>query len=198
MSYRGSARQVRQLLLAEYLADVTHAAISVQALSVGRHHPGRFLAAMLQGVQTEIGEPRGIFMVEDTKYVPLVFEVVLHIVVGQRGGNSSHIASIWQSEMAQLLVLILISGSGVEIAILLSLRLVTAIKGWCGVTVGMFGGVRREIPVASRKKVPESRSLPHGKKFPKLFVAQQLFVQLNSHPVGEAEVGSAGEQPTKE
>ena len=73
--------QIRELFLTKYFADIAHAAIGVQAFSVGGNHPGRFLPAMLQGIQPEISEPRGILMIEDTKYATLVFELVQHLVV---------------------------------------------------------------------------------------------------------------------
>jgi hypothetical protein len=40
---------------------------------------------VLQSVQPEIGEPRGILMVEDTKYATLVFELIQHLVVSCGG-----------------------------------------------------------------------------------------------------------------
>jgi hypothetical protein len=36
---------------------------------------------MLQSIKPEISEPRGVFMVEDTKYATLVFKLVQHLVV---------------------------------------------------------------------------------------------------------------------
>jgi hypothetical protein len=82
VAYARSTRQVREFLLPENLADVAHTAMRVQSLSVARNHPGGFLPSMLQRVQPEIGQPGGIFMIEDTKYATFIFELIQHIVVG--------------------------------------------------------------------------------------------------------------------
>jgi len=53
-------------------------------------------------------------------------------------------------------------------------------------------------PVASRKKVPESPFVASRKKVPETNHCKTAIRSIRFHPVGEAEAGSAGEQPTKE
>src|SRR5712692_2607587 len=61
---------------------MAHRALSRQPLAVGRDHAARFLAAMLQRVQAEIGQTRGLRVPVDAKHAALftqfVFERIDH------------------------------------------------------------------------------------------------------------------------
>ena len=56
----GEARQVRQAIGREDVVDVPHLAHVAQMVAVGRDDAGGLLAAVLQGVEAEVGEVRGL------------------------------------------------------------------------------------------------------------------------------------------
>src|SRR5690606_5939009 len=63
--------------LGERVADEAHVPLGMEALTVERDDAAGLLAAMLQGVQTEDGEGRGILMAEDAEDAALLAELVV-------------------------------------------------------------------------------------------------------------------------
>ena len=62
--------------LGEGVADEAHAALGVEALAVEGDDAGRFLAAMLQGVQAERGDRGGVGMAEDAEDAAFLAQAV--------------------------------------------------------------------------------------------------------------------------
>ena len=61
--------------------DFAHGAMDVELLAVARDDAGGFLAAMLQGVEAEIGEVRGFGVAKDAEDTTLVVEMIVEKVV---------------------------------------------------------------------------------------------------------------------
>ncbi len=53
--------------------------MDVELFAVARNDAGGFLAAMLKGVETEIGEIRRFGMAEDTEDTTLVVEMIVEV-----------------------------------------------------------------------------------------------------------------------
>ena len=71
--------------VAEVVADQAHAAMGVEAGAVEAGDAGGFLAAMLQGVQAQRGERRGVGDVPDAEDAAFLVEfVVVGIPAGDR------------------------------------------------------------------------------------------------------------------
>jgi hypothetical protein len=58
----------------EEVVGEAHALLDTQAVAVAGHDPRGLLAAVLQGVEAEIGQPRGLGMAEDPEQAALVVE----------------------------------------------------------------------------------------------------------------------------
>ena len=92
-----------QLLLVEDLGHEPHVAHGHDLAGVRRRDPGRFLAAMLQGEQREVGEPGDVALrredAEDTalvaRTVPVV-EISIHRVDGRGYQRSPSSPPTWQ------------------------------------------------------------------------------------------------------
>jgi hypothetical protein len=56
---------------------MAHAAMGMELLAVIGNDAGRFLAAMLQGVEAERGEGRGFGMAEDAEHAAFLMRVVI-------------------------------------------------------------------------------------------------------------------------
>src|SRR5690348_7780918 len=101
MAQRGVAEQLADDLLgAEILADMAHAAMGVELLAVIGDDPGGLLAAMLQRVQPEGDERGGIAMAVDAENPAFLAQMVVvvgiggehrfrHRVLGSKGGPLS-------------------------------------------------------------------------------------------------------------
>ena len=59
--------------------DLAHGLVQVQVVAVAGDDSGGFLAAMLQRVQTEIGEIGGFGMPEDAEHATLVVEMIVGV-----------------------------------------------------------------------------------------------------------------------
>ena len=91
------ARQPFQLLVAEDLGDVAHAPFLMQARPIGRDDPGRLLASMLEGVETQVGVAGRLGVSGDAEDAALVVKLVLvhgllrfgrvRAEAGHHGGN---------------------------------------------------------------------------------------------------------------
>ena len=77
MADRQVALQPPELRLLEDARDMAHAPLLVQAVAAGGDDAGRFLAAVLQTVQPQIGQVRGFGVVIDAEYAALVVEVIV-------------------------------------------------------------------------------------------------------------------------
>ena len=78
---RERPRQVPELLLAERVLDEPHGAVREELLPVARDDAGRLLAAVLEGVEPEVGEVGGLGVAVDGEDAALVVEVVVAVVV---------------------------------------------------------------------------------------------------------------------
>ena len=74
------AREFRENAGLKNFFDFAHGAMSVEFFPVARDDAGGFLAAMLQGVETEIGEVSRFGMAEDAEDATVVVEVVVQDV----------------------------------------------------------------------------------------------------------------------
>ena len=78
--------------LLKNLRHVTHIAFGKQMFAVRSHHAARFLSAMLQRIEPEIGHARGFRMSVDAKdaalFVQLVVENVRHYFLDYNGSRS--------------------------------------------------------------------------------------------------------------
>src|SRR6185437_13898848 len=70
-------RQSIELVFTERISHVAHRAFEDQLRAVSRNDAARFLAAMLQRVQSEIGQPRGIGVAIDAKDAALFAQLVV-------------------------------------------------------------------------------------------------------------------------
>ena len=61
----------------EDFLDFAHGAVDVEVGAVAGDNAGGFLAAMLQGIEAEVGEVGGFGMAEDAKDTTLVVEVIV-------------------------------------------------------------------------------------------------------------------------
>ena len=83
------ARQRRQRLGVERLVDVPHRLAVTDLDSVGRGDPRALLSAMLQRVQPEVGEVRGLRVAEDPEDAALFAKLVEHGVPSVYGFKQS-------------------------------------------------------------------------------------------------------------
>jgi hypothetical protein len=68
---------VHHRLLRELVADKAEPTLGMEVLSVISDDAGRFLPAMLQRMQAQHGERRGVLVSEDAKYAALLPELVV-------------------------------------------------------------------------------------------------------------------------
>jgi len=61
----------------EDFLDFAHGAVDVEVVAIAGDDAGGFLAAMLQCVETEVGEVGGFGMAEDTEDTTLVVEMII-------------------------------------------------------------------------------------------------------------------------
>jgi len=61
----------------EHIGDEAHAAMAVELMPVGGYDAGRFLAAMLLGVETKIGQISCFGMIEYTENAAFVMEMIV-------------------------------------------------------------------------------------------------------------------------
>src|SRR5713101_6032074 len=104
-----AARELCEHAWLENFFDFAHRAMDVQLFAVAGNDAGGFLAAMLQGVETEIGEVRRFRMAEDAEDTTLVVEVIVENLVRLQGVvtlsclNFAHVAgSMVQTIMAAI------------------------------------------------------------------------------------------------
>src|SRR5262245_56537080 len=67
----GAPGQPGKALLLKDVVDVPHPALGAQPRAVRGNYPGRLLAAVLQRVQAEIGQPRRFLVAENAEYTTL-------------------------------------------------------------------------------------------------------------------------------
>ena len=79
--------------VAEIVADQAHAAMRMEARAVVCDDPGRFLAAMLQGVQAECRDGGGVGHVPDAEHAALLVRLVVAVgVIGEAGDVHAEIS----------------------------------------------------------------------------------------------------------
>jgi hypothetical protein len=93
----------------EDFLDFAHRAVEVEFRAVAGDDAGGFLPAMLQGVETEIGEIGSFGMSEDTEYTTLVMKVIVENVLPAHEAlrlcrlNSNHVGGkIAQTKIAAI------------------------------------------------------------------------------------------------
>jgi hypothetical protein len=62
MAYRNVAFQLAKDIFIEYIGNQAHPFMGMRRFAVERRYSCRFLAAVLEGIQTEIGKPRCFLM----------------------------------------------------------------------------------------------------------------------------------------
>src|SRR5262249_32939901 len=89
-----AGQAVDHLAAGEALAHEAHAALGVEALAIIGDDAGGFLAAMLQGVQSERRDRRGIGVAEHAEYAALLTQPVIIKAVRVRSFDLlAHLAS---------------------------------------------------------------------------------------------------------
>jgi hypothetical protein len=63
--------------LVEVVADEAEAPLGMEVLAVVGDDAGRFLSAMLQGVEAERGQRRGVWMAENAEHAAFLMQAVL-------------------------------------------------------------------------------------------------------------------------
>ena len=86
------AGQVRDHFRRENLLHVAHGLVHVQVRAVGRGDASRFLPAMLQRVEAEIGQLRGLGMAENAEDAAVIVEVIVRRGCGFRSSLRSRCA----------------------------------------------------------------------------------------------------------
>src|SRR5258708_31800295 len=94
---REPARKLREHARLENFFDFAHRAVHVQLFAIARDDAGRFLAAVLQRVKTQIHEVRGFGVAEDAEYTTLVVKMI----VGEGEFLAHFLVSVRSSELAQ-------------------------------------------------------------------------------------------------
>ena len=74
---RSPGRRSITLAIGEIVADQADMALGVEAGAVEGDDAGRLLAAMLQGMQAERGQRRGVRMAEDAEDAALLVQLVV-------------------------------------------------------------------------------------------------------------------------
>src|SRR3974390_1514264 len=74
---RMAVEALDHVLRGEILADMAHAAMGVELLAVIGNDAGRFLAAMLEGVEAERGEGRGFGMAENAEHAAFLMRMIV-------------------------------------------------------------------------------------------------------------------------
>src|SRR5208283_3075933 len=82
MTYGNGAWQSFQSFLAENVGDEAERPFDIDAPSVGRANAGPLLAAVLQGVESQIGEIGRFRMVENAEYAAFFMNIM-----NRQGGN---------------------------------------------------------------------------------------------------------------
>ena len=77
MAHGAVPGQGLELGVGEEVVDQAHALLDPQPLAVAGHDPRGLLAAVLQGVEAEVGQARGLGVAEDPEQPALVVEVVV-------------------------------------------------------------------------------------------------------------------------
>ena len=90
---RHAGQAVDHLAAGEVVADEAHAAFGMEPLAVEGDDAGRFLAAVLERVQAERGDRRGVGMAEYAEYAAFLAQPVA-VKVDRRGGGW-RLRSIW-------------------------------------------------------------------------------------------------------
>src|SRR5215472_567592 len=98
MAHCEVAGQFRKHQRREDFFDFAHGAVDVKIKAVTRYDARGFLSAMLQGVETEVGELGGFRMTEDTEDATVVVEVV----VDMAQPTHHRFCSVRSSEFAQM------------------------------------------------------------------------------------------------
>src|SRR5512137_494328 len=72
-----AAGELREDAGREDFFDFAHGAMDVELFAVARDDAGGFLAAMLEGIEAEVGEVGGFGMAEDAEDTTLVVEMIV-------------------------------------------------------------------------------------------------------------------------
>jgi hypothetical protein len=89
--------ELRENARMENFFDFAHGAVDMQFRAVAGDDAGGFLAAMLKGVETEIGKVGGFGMAEDAEDTTLVVEMIV-----SEGELVTHLeVNVRSSELAQ-------------------------------------------------------------------------------------------------
>src|ERR1700722_9893449 len=97
MTDRGSPWKSCQHRGLKNLFHLAHGAVKMQFVAIARNYPGRFLAAVLQSIQTEIREVGGFRMAKDAEYSAFIVEMIVSV-----GELRIHCLSARSSEWAQI------------------------------------------------------------------------------------------------
>src|ERR1700688_5318297 len=97
MTDRGSSWKFCQHRGLKNFFHLAHRAVKMQFLSITRNYPCRFLAAVLQSIQTEIRQVGGFRMTKDAEYSAFVVEMIVSV-----GELRIHCLSARSSEWAQI------------------------------------------------------------------------------------------------
>ena len=89
MADRGPARQAPETLGAEHVGHPSHGLLDMERPAVGDRDPGGLLTPMLERVETQVGEVRGLRVVEDAEEAALVVELVVVQPDGLHAGPSA-------------------------------------------------------------------------------------------------------------
>jgi len=84
----GAPRKPRDASLVEEVVDVPHPLLDEDAAAVPRRDAGGFLPAVLEGVQAEVGQVRGVAVAVDPEHTALFPELVVgHVRILSRVGR---------------------------------------------------------------------------------------------------------------
>ena len=82
--------------LVEVVADEAEAALGMEMAAVEGDDAGRLLAAVLQGVQAERGERRGVLVAEDAEDAALLAQAIVVARPGCRAATPPHASRSWR------------------------------------------------------------------------------------------------------
>src|ERR1700731_2332475 len=97
MTDRGGSGKVHPPRRLKKFFHLAHGAVKMQFVAIARNYPGRFLAAVLQSIQTQIRQVRRFRMTKDAEYSAFIVKMIVSV-----GELRIHCLSARSSEWAQI------------------------------------------------------------------------------------------------
>ncbi len=84
----GIAGERREPLIGKNIGNESHTFYDAEFCAIGSAHSGSFLAAMLQGVEAEVGGFRGVGLAENAEDAAMIVEMIVDEMPANRSAGS--------------------------------------------------------------------------------------------------------------